>query len=72
MLFNVKVVSQAEYDAHIAELKSHGQTGLLDNTLNREPVLTADQELVPSATEELVMAAATTTPSGSTLDVLHR
>ena len=31
MLFNVKVVSRAEYDAHIAELKAKGQTGALDN-----------------------------------------
>ena len=30
MLFNVKVVSQAEYDAHAAELRALGQTGLLD------------------------------------------
>jgi cytochrome c oxidase subunit II len=29
MLFNVKVVSRAEYDAHIAELKARGQTGQL-------------------------------------------
>ena len=35
MLFNVKVVAQAEYDAHIAELKAKGQTGQLDNALNR-------------------------------------
>jgi len=31
MLFNVKVVSRAEYDAHIAELKAKGQTGELKN-----------------------------------------
>jgi cytochrome c oxidase subunit 2 len=30
MLFNVKVVSQAEFDAHAAELRALGQTGLLD------------------------------------------
>jgi cytochrome c oxidase subunit 2 len=29
MLFNVKVVTRAEYDAHIAELRANGQTGLL-------------------------------------------
>jgi cytochrome c oxidase subunit II len=30
MLFNVKVVERAEYDAYIAELKAQGQTGQLD------------------------------------------
>ncbi len=35
MLFNVKVVSQQEYDQHMAELKAKGQTGLLDNSLSR-------------------------------------
>ena len=28
MLFDVKVVSRAEYDAHIADLKTKGQTGV--------------------------------------------
>lgn len=36
MLFQVKVVTQQEYDAHIAELKARGNNGQLDNTLNRE------------------------------------
>ena len=49
MLFQVKVVSQAAYDAEIARLKSLGQSGQLPITLNREPVLPADQKLVPSA-----------------------
>jgi len=49
MLFQVKVVSQAAYDAEIARLKSLGQTGQLSIDLNREPVLPADQKLVPSA-----------------------
>jgi cytochrome c oxidase subunit 2 len=30
MLFNVKVVSRAEFDRHIADLKERGQDGLLD------------------------------------------
>jgi cytochrome c oxidase subunit 2 len=30
MLFNVKVVERAEFDKYIADLKAHGQTGLLD------------------------------------------
>jgi cytochrome c oxidase subunit 2 len=49
MLFQVKVVPQAAYDAEIARLKSLGQTGQLSIDLNREPVLPADQKLVPSA-----------------------
>ena len=31
MLFNVKVVPRAEYDAHIAELRAKGQTGSLES-----------------------------------------
>ncbi|MEL7974701.1 cytochrome c oxidase subunit II [Isoptericola sp. F-RaC21] len=36
MLFNVKVVSQADYDAHMADLKAAGQTGELGLDLNRQ------------------------------------
>ena len=36
MLFNVKVVPQAEYDAHIDKLRAEGKTGFLDSGLNRE------------------------------------
>lgn len=36
MLFNVRVVSQAEYDAHMAELRAAGQTGSLSVNLGRE------------------------------------
>lgn len=39
MLFNVKVVSREEYDAHMASLRAAGQTGLLNNTLNREALM---------------------------------
>ncbi|PWH05874.1 cytochrome c oxidase subunit II [Brachybacterium endophyticum] len=35
MLFNVKVVSQEEYDKHMQELRDNGNDGQLDNTLNR-------------------------------------
>jgi cytochrome c oxidase subunit II len=31
MLFDVKVVTRAEYDAHIADLKERGQIGMLDS-----------------------------------------
>ena len=48
MLFNVKVVDQATYDAHIAELKAKGNTGQLDNSLNSEPIMNNQQNLVPS------------------------
>ncbi|SKC69207.1 aa3-type cytochrome oxidase subunit II [Krasilnikoviella flava] len=36
MLFNVKVVSQADYDAHMDELRDAGQTGELGLDLNRQ------------------------------------
>ena len=39
MLFNVKVVSRAEYDSHMGELRAKGQSGLLNNTLNREQLM---------------------------------
>jgi cytochrome c oxidase subunit II len=39
MLFNVKVVPRAEYDQHIDDLRAKGQTGLLNNTLNREELM---------------------------------
>jgi cytochrome c oxidase subunit 2 len=48
MLFNVKVVDQATYDAHIAELKAKGNTGQLDNSLNSERIMNNQQNLVPS------------------------
>lgn len=35
MLFNVRVVERAEYDAHIAELKAAGQSGSLPTELGR-------------------------------------
>jgi cytochrome c oxidase subunit 2 len=49
MLFNVKVVDQATYDQHIAELKAQGNTGQLDNSLNLSTVMNEDQGLLPSA-----------------------
>ncbi|GMA39833.1 cytochrome c oxidase subunit II [Mobilicoccus caccae] len=36
MLFNVKVVSQQEFDQQMAALKARGQTGMLDNSLSRQ------------------------------------
>jgi cytochrome c oxidase subunit 2 len=49
MLFNVKVVSEADYNAHLAELKAQGNTGQLDNSLNPEKVMNEDEDLIPSA-----------------------
>ncbi|MFC8304790.1 cytochrome c oxidase subunit II [Specibacter sp. NPDC057265] len=37
MLFNVKVVSQAEFDAHLASLKAKGQTGSVGQEYDRNP-----------------------------------
>ncbi|WP_377642030.1 cytochrome c oxidase subunit II [Oryzobacter terrae] len=39
MLFNVKVVPRAEYEAHVADLRAAGQSGLLNNDLNREDLM---------------------------------
>jgi len=50
MLFKVKVVSPAEFDAQMAKLRDAGQTGQLPNTLNRSPVLPEDQRLLPTPT----------------------
>jgi cytochrome c oxidase subunit 2 len=49
MLFNVRVVDQATYDAHIAELKAQGNTGQLDNGLSRQQVMDEDNHLLPSS-----------------------
>ncbi len=42
MLFRVKVVSQADYDTHVAELAAKGQTGSLGTDLNRNQNLPGD------------------------------
>jgi len=47
MLFQVKVVSQADYDAHLAELKKTNN-GQLDNSLNRSRILPGDLPLLPT------------------------
>ena len=47
MLFNVKVVPRAEFDAHMEDLKSQGQTGLLGIDLNREGYTPAELEKLP-------------------------
>jgi len=47
MLFQVKVVSQADYDAHMADLLAQGNVGMLDNSLSREKIEQGDQQYLP-------------------------
>ncbi len=47
MLFQVKVVSQADYDAHMAGLLAQGNVGMLDNSLSREKIEPGDQQYLP-------------------------
>lgn len=42
MLFNVKIVSPAEYQAHIESLKASGNVGQLDDSYNRNQNLPGD------------------------------
>jgi cytochrome c oxidase subunit 2 len=42
MLFKVKIVSQAEFDAHMAQLSAAGNIGQLDSSYNRQQNLPAD------------------------------
>ena len=42
MLFQVKVVSQAEYDTYLSSLAAKGQTGQLDSSLDRNQNLPGD------------------------------
>ena len=48
MLFNVKVVTQAQYDQHMRDLAAEGQTGLLPNGLSRIQVMPSQENLLPS------------------------
>lgn len=48
MLFNVKVVSQDEYNQHMADLRKQGKTGFLSNSLNRSSIATKDQQYLPA------------------------
>jgi cytochrome c oxidase subunit 2 len=42
MLFQVKVVSQAEYETYLSSLAAKGQTGQLDSTFDRNQNLPGD------------------------------
>lgn len=46
MLFNVEVVSRAEYDAHLKELADKGQTGLLPNGVSRQQLMPGQDKLL--------------------------
>jgi cytochrome c oxidase subunit 2 len=48
MLFNVKVVDEATYEQHLADLRARGNTGQLDNSLNRTHILNQDDHLLPT------------------------
>jgi cytochrome c oxidase subunit 2 len=48
MLFTVKVVPQAEYDQHIADLKARGQVGQLPDSLNQEPLQPGETAKIPT------------------------
>jgi len=47
MLFQVKVVSQSDFDARMAALRAQGNLGLLDNSLSRATIEQRDQQFVP-------------------------
>jgi cytochrome c oxidase subunit II len=47
MLFQVKVVSQADYDARMAQLRAQGNVGMLDNSLSRVTIEKGDQQFLP-------------------------
>jgi cytochrome c oxidase subunit 2 len=51
MLFQVKVVPQQEYDAHVAALKAAGNVGALDNSLNQVPLEHNPQQWVPNGVD---------------------
>jgi cytochrome c oxidase subunit 2 len=48
MLFQVKVVSVADYQAHMAALRAKGNIGMLSNSLSREKVQKGDQQYLPA------------------------
>lgn len=47
MLFQVKVVSQEEYDAHIQSLKDRGQDGFLTDSFDRSQLVPGEEEKLP-------------------------
>jgi cytochrome c oxidase subunit 2 len=47
MLFQVKVVSRADYQAHMAELRARGNIGMLSNSLSRNKIQPGQQQYLP-------------------------
>jgi cytochrome c oxidase subunit II len=47
MLFQVKVVSEQAFNAHLAQLRAAGNVGALDNSLNRESLQRGQQQYLP-------------------------
>jgi cytochrome c oxidase subunit 2 len=48
MLFQVKVVTQTVFDAHMAALRAKGNIGMLDNSLSREKIQKGEQQYLPT------------------------
>ena len=48
MLFKVKVVPQTDFDAQMTKLRDLGQSGQLPNSLSQQPLVPADQKMVPT------------------------
>jgi cytochrome c oxidase subunit 2 len=48
MLFQVKVVSLADYNAHMAELRARGNIGMLSNSLSRQKIQPGQQQYLPT------------------------
>ena len=49
MLFKVRVVSQQEYDSHIADLKAKGNTGNLGTDIDRSPISAPSPQALEAA-----------------------
>lgn len=47
MLFQVKVVPEVDYQAHLRQLKAEGNVGQLSNALNREGMVNGEQQYLP-------------------------
>lgn len=60
MLFNVKVVSQAEYDQHMADLEAKGNTGQLGEDLNRSEMAPSDSNAEEAGNSNAQGASKTT------------
>jgi cytochrome c oxidase subunit 2 len=48
MLFQVKVVTLADYQAHMAQLRARGNIGMLSNSLSREKIQPGQQQYLPT------------------------